>query len=92
MRFGGVAWAQPRGIRAVEVRIDDGPWLPAQLGGSYCNDAWRLWSFDWQANQPGSHRIAVRATDNTGAVQTADEADVIPDGASGWHTVSYSVA
>ncbi|BBZ28134.1 oxidoreductase [Mycolicibacterium madagascariense] len=92
VRFGGVAWAQPRGIRAVEVRIDDGPWLPAQLGGSFSNDAWRLWSFDWQAVQPGQHRITVRATDNTGAVQTADEADVMPDGATGYHTVSFSVA
>jgi hypothetical protein len=50
-----------------------------------------LWSFNWQATQPGSHTIAVRATDNTGAVQTSDEADPVPDGASGWHTVSFAV-
>ena len=30
--FGGVAWAQNRGVRAVEVRIDDGDWQPADLG------------------------------------------------------------
>jgi DMSO/TMAO reductase YedYZ molybdopterin-dependent catalytic subunit len=92
VRFGGVAWAQTRGVRAVEVRIDDGPWQPTQLGASYTNDAWRLWSFDWQADQSGRHQIAVRATDETGAVQTAEEADVIPDGASGWHSVSFAVA
>ena len=40
--FGGVAWAQNRGVKAVEVRIDDGPWQQAQLGASYSNDAWRL--------------------------------------------------
>jgi hypothetical protein len=89
--FGGVAWAQQRGIKAVEVRIDDGPWQPAQLGASYSNDTWRLWSFTWQADATGPHSITVRATDGTGAVQTADQADVIPDGATGWHTVSFNV-
>ncbi len=91
VRFGGVAWAQPRGVRAVEVRIDEGPWQPATLGAAYSDDTWRLWSFDWQADRPGPHLIAVRATDNTGYVQTGDRADVIPDGATGWHTVSFSV-
>ncbi len=89
--FGGVAWAQNRGVRAVEVRIDDGDWQPAQLGASYSNDTWRLWSFGWQAAEPGLHTITVRATDNTGAVQTSEQADPVPDGATGWHTVSFAV-
>jgi DMSO/TMAO reductase YedYZ molybdopterin-dependent catalytic subunit len=89
--FGGVAWAQNRGVRAVEVRIDDGDWQPADLGASYSNDTWRLWSFGWQATEPGLHTIAVRATDNTGAVQTSEPADVLPDGATGLHTVSFAV-
>jgi hypothetical protein len=33
----------------------------------------------------------VRATDNTGAVQTSELADVLPDGGTGWHTVSFAV-
>ena len=85
--FGGVAWAQNRGVKAVEVRIDDGPWQQAQLGASYSNDAWRLWSFPWQAEASGPHTISVRATDNTGAVQTEQWADPVPDGATGWHSV-----
>jgi DMSO/TMAO reductase YedYZ molybdopterin-dependent catalytic subunit len=89
--FGGVAWAQNRGVRAVEVRVDEGDWKPADLGASYSNDTWRLWSFQWQASQPGSHTVTVRATDNTGAVQTSVAADPVPDGASGWHTVSFAV-
>lgn len=93
--FGGVAWAQHRGVRGVEVRIDppngQGIWQPAVLGASYSNDTWRLWSFPWQAKTSGDHTITVRATDNTGAVQTADVADVVPDGATGWHQVSFSV-
>jgi DMSO/TMAO reductase YedYZ molybdopterin-dependent catalytic subunit len=89
--FGGVAWAQNRGVRAVEVRIDDGPWQPADLGAAYSNDTWRLWSHRWTATS-GSHTISVRATDNTGAVQTSEETGVVPDGATGWHTVVFSVS
>ncbi|WP_254849145.1 molybdopterin-dependent oxidoreductase [Mycobacterium sp. GA-1841] len=90
--FGGVAWAQNRGVRAVEVRIDDGPWLPAQLGAAYSAQTWRLWSLPWQASDPGDHAITVRATDNTGAVQTAEQAAPVPDGATGWHSVTFTVA
>ncbi|MDP7701607.1 molybdopterin-dependent oxidoreductase [Mycobacterium sp. TY815] len=89
--FGGVAWAQNRGVRAVEVRIGEGEWQPAELGASYSNQTWRLWSFPWQAKGPGKQTITVRAIDNTGAVQTEQRADPVPDGATGWHTVSFSV-
>ena len=89
--FGGVAWAQNRGVKAVEVRIDDGAWQPAQLGASFSNNTWRLWSFPWEATASGSHTITVRATDNTGAVQTSDQAPPAPDGATGWHSVSFDV-
>ena len=89
--FGGVAWAQNRGVRAVEVSIDDGDWQPATLGEDYSNQTWRLWSFEWKADDPGAHEIRVRATDGTGAVQTSERADVLPDGATGWHTVSFAV-
>jgi DMSO/TMAO reductase YedYZ molybdopterin-dependent catalytic subunit len=89
--FGGVAWAQNRGVRAVEVRIGDGQWQPAELGASYSNDTWRLWSFPWLAKTPGKQTITVRAIDNTGAVQTEQRADPVPDGATGWHSVSFSV-
>lgn len=87
---GGVAWAQHRGIKAVEVRIDDGPWQTAQLGAAYSNDTWRLWTFDWQAT-PGSHVITARATDNSGAVQKEEQAPPVPDGATGWPSVSVVV-
>ncbi|WP_068181755.1 molybdopterin-dependent oxidoreductase [Mycobacterium sp. UM_CSW] len=89
--FGGVAWAQNRGVRAVEVLIDDGVWQAAEQGASYSNDTWRLWRFPWQAKSPGKHTISVRATDNTGATQTADRVGSVPDGATGWHTVDFTV-
>ncbi|OBK15323.1 molybdopterin-dependent oxidoreductase [Mycobacterium asiaticum] len=89
--FGGVAWAQNRGVRAVEVRIGDGRWQPAELGASYSNETWRLWSIPWEAKTPGREMITVRAIDNTGAVQTEDRAAPVPDGATGWHTVNFTV-
>ncbi|MEI7714467.1 MAG: molybdopterin-dependent oxidoreductase, partial [Mycobacterium sp.] len=88
--IGGVAWAQHRGIKGVEVRVDDGPWQSARLGAAYSNDTWRLWTFDWQA-APGRHRLTARATDNTGAAQTGDVHDPAPDGATGWPSISVDV-
>lgn len=84
--IGGVAWAIHRGIDQVEVRIDDEPWQKATLGTIPNNDTWRQWVIDWDAT-PGSHTIAARATDSTGALQTEDRANPIPDGASGWHSI-----
>jgi len=87
----GVAWAQHRGIRRVQVRVDDGPWHDARLADSVSNDTWRQWVWEWDA-RPGNHMLTVRATDGTGAVQTRVSAEPVPDGASGWDEVSVHVA
>lgn len=89
--FGGVAWAQNRGVRNVEVQIDDGPWEQASLGDSYSGDTWRLWSFPWEARETGFHKITVRATDNDGYTQTSERVDPVPDGATGWHSITFAV-
>ncbi|MFD0718439.1 molybdopterin-dependent oxidoreductase [Streptomyces globosus] len=86
----GVAWAQHRGISRVQVRVDGGPWQEARLAASGGVDAWRLWSWPWEAS-PGRHTLRVRAVDGTGAVQTAARAPVLPDGATGLHTVAVDV-
>ncbi|MFI6260823.1 molybdopterin-dependent oxidoreductase [Micromonospora sp. NPDC051006] len=86
----GVAWAQQRGIRRVEVRVDDGPWQDAALAPTVSVDTWVQWSWGWDAT-PGEHRLQVRATDATGETQTAREQGVAPDGATGWHTVTVTV-
>ena len=79
----GVAWAQHRGIRSVEVRVDRGPWQPATLAAEYSIDTWRQWRWNWDAT-PGYHTLVVRATDATGTLQTEQVVTPIPDGASGW--------
>ncbi|MEU3323432.1 molybdopterin-dependent oxidoreductase [Streptomyces sp. NPDC006785] len=86
----GVAWAQHRGIEKVEIRVDDGPWKPAQLAEQATVDTWRQWTYPWQAT-PGSHTLTVRATDGTGETQTEKRTKTIPDGASGWHSVVVTV-
>jgi DMSO/TMAO reductase YedYZ molybdopterin-dependent catalytic subunit len=87
----GVAWAQTRGIEAVEIRVDDGDFQPAELADALGEDTWRQWRFDWDAT-PGRHDITVRAVDGTGDTQTEDRSGVVPDGATGWMTLVVSVA
>jgi len=86
----GVAWAQHRGIERVEVRVDDGGWEDAELGASDTVDTWRQWVYRWDA-VPGSHALAVRATDGAGQTQTAGLAAPFPDGATGHHTILVEV-
>lgn len=85
----GVAWAPNIGIRTVEVQVDDGPWMEAELGESLGINAWRQWRLRWTPDG-GDHRIQVRATDETGTTQTEVRTAVAPDGASGWHAVQVS--
>jgi DMSO/TMAO reductase YedYZ molybdopterin-dependent catalytic subunit len=87
----GIAWAQTKGIARVEVRVDGGAWQDAQLTTEVTKNSWRMWRV-FVDLKPGNHRVESRATDDTGYTQTQTLADPIPDGASGWHSVSFSVA
>ena len=87
----GVAWAPTRGISAVEVSVDGRPWQEAALSVPLSDDTWRQWVLQWDA-APGRHEIRARATDGSGAVQTAEEVAPRPDGASGYHTIAVTVA
>ena len=87
----GVAWAQHRGISRVEVSVDDGAWVSADLGTQDTTDTWRQWVYRWNATS-GQHTVQVRATDNTGQTQTADLAPPAPNGATGYHTIEVDVA
>lgn len=86
----GVAWAPDRGVSRVEVSVDRGAWLACTLSAAISKATWVQWQVPWTAT-PGVHSIEVRATDGTGAVQTADVAPPAPDGARGHHTINVSV-
>jgi DMSO/TMAO reductase YedYZ molybdopterin-dependent catalytic subunit len=86
----GVAWAPHKGIAAVEVSADNGPWRRATLAAADGIDTWRQWRWDWDA-APGLHQLRVRATDQTGATQTSQRAGPVPNGASGWDSTVVTV-
>src|SRR5258707_3783202 len=89
-RVAGVAWAQHKGIDAVEVRADRGPWQQARLAAVPGIDTWRQWAWDWHAT-PGQHRLEARATDRTGYTQTPVQAPPEPNGATGYPNVPVTV-
>jgi DMSO/TMAO reductase YedYZ molybdopterin-dependent catalytic subunit len=73
-RIVGAAWGAP--IGGVEVRVDDGPWVPATLDRTPGEDApfaWTLWALEWGAPAPGEHAVTARATDTAGRVQPAPD-------------------
>jgi DMSO/TMAO reductase YedYZ molybdopterin-dependent catalytic subunit len=86
----GVAWAQHKGIDAVEVRVDSGPWQQARLAAVPGIDTWRQWVWEWDATR-GNHTLVARATDATGYTQTALQAPPEPNGATGYPTVAVTV-
>jgi DMSO/TMAO reductase YedYZ molybdopterin-dependent catalytic subunit len=75
----GRAFAGDLAIAAVEYRIDDGPWWPAELSCTDIPGAWARWQFAWTP-EPGDHVLRVRATDERGGTQ--------PD-ASDWNELGY---
>jgi DMSO/TMAO reductase YedYZ molybdopterin-dependent catalytic subunit len=87
----GVAWAQRKGIEAVEARVDRGPWHEATLAAVPGIDTWRQWVWEWDAT-PGTHLIEARATDKTGYTQTSAIAEVAPNGATGYPSAQVTVS
>jgi len=91
VRIGGQAWAQHTGVASVEYRIDGNAWEQAELGGVPNDDTWAQWAATVDL-EPGEHTVTVRATDESGYTQTSALADVVPDGATGWHTIDVTAS
>ena len=87
----GVAWAPTLGIDKVEVQLDGGSWLEAELSAPLSDDAWVQWKVDLDLSE-GDHELAVRATDGTGFTQSPIPVPPAPDGAEGWHTIRFSAS
>ena len=77
----GIAFAGDRGISKVEVSTDGGnTWMPASVQDPLSDYTWVFWTADWNPPAAGRYSIAVRATDGTGAVQTAAMTPPFPAG------------
>lgn len=86
----GSAWAVHRGVSGVDVRLDGGEWVHAQLGGVPSPDTWRKWVVELDV-EPGEYTIEARTIDAFGTVETDEVADVAPDGASGYDRMRLTV-
>ena len=70
----GRAWSGRGEITKVDVSVDGGQsWRPAALGEHLSEYAWRPWSFQWDATEPGDYELCVRAGDAAGNVQPATQ-------------------
>src|SRR5690606_30489754 len=82
--IGGIAYAGDRGISHVEVQMDDGEWMQAELREPLSDTTWVVWRVDWPF-EAGAHTLRVRCVDGDGEPQIERPADVIPSGATGIH-------
>ncbi|QBX54815.1 oxidoreductase [Nocardioides seonyuensis] len=87
--FGGVAWHQHTGIDGVEVSLDGRSWERAELAEVPSVDTWVQWALTLDV-PAGDHGVRVRAIGADGETQTGVRQDVVPDGATGWHTVEFT--
>ena len=83
---GGIAWAGDRGISRVEVQVDEGEWVEAELRSPPLSPlSWIQWRYQWPF-EAGEHTFAVRAYDGDGQLQVVEKRPSRPDGATGIHT------
>jgi len=88
----GIAFAGDRGVSRVEVSIDGGrSWLPAQVKPALSPYTWVLWTREWSP-PPGSYTLQVRAADGSGEFQSGIEHGPLPNGTTGYHTVSVLIS
>jgi DMSO/TMAO reductase YedYZ molybdopterin-dependent catalytic subunit len=72
IRLTGAAWGDGTPLKAVEIKIDDGPWMASTIDRSRREKyTWRFFTFDWKNPPPGEHKVVSRAIDTEGRVQPA---------------------
>ena len=60
-------------LKAVDVRIDAGPWQPAVPDPRTTSQySWKLFTYEWKGATPGEHTLVSRVTDAAGNVQPTE--------------------
>ena len=86
-KLGGIAYAGARGIKSVELKVNDKEWVPAELIRQLSLLTWVLWVAELEI-LPEESTITVRAIDGDGNMQTEESSAPHPDGASGYHSIT----
>ncbi len=87
----GVANAGDRGIKRVELTVDEVSWLPVELeplDDALGTNTWRRWRAELRAPGERGFSIRARAIDGLGQVQDAEVRPPLPSGATGLHAVA----
>jgi len=85
VRLTGAAWGDGTPLKAVEIKIDDGPWMASTIDHSRRDKyTWRFFTFDWKNPPPGEHQVVSRAIDAEGRVQPAATDSAITLKKTGW--------
>jgi DMSO/TMAO reductase YedYZ molybdopterin-dependent catalytic subunit len=88
----GVAFSGNLGISEVDVSTDGGQtWQRATLKQPLSALTWVLWELTWQPGS-GNYVVVTRAIDLEGNVQSPIEAPPLPDGSSGYHTITVTAS
>ena len=88
----GVAFAGARGIKAVELSLDEGKsWQAATLEAAPGPLAWVRWVARWTPSGPGTRTLWARATDGKGDTQTPVQRQPYPSGSTGYDTIALNV-
>ena len=81
----GRAWSGFGPVERVEFSPDGGrTWDDTELGEQIGDYAWRGWSYEWDAREPGEYELCVRATDAAGNRQPANSDEA-------WNLGGYGV-
>ena len=89
----GVAFSGNKGISEVDVSTDSAQtWRRATLKRPLSGLTWVLWELAWQPPQAGTYTVTARAIDLEGNVQDPTEEPPLPNGSSGYHSITVSVS
>jgi len=89
----GVAFSGNKGISEVDVSTDSAQsWQRATLKQPLSGLTWVLWELAWQPPQAGTYIVTARAIDLDGNVQDPTEEPPLPNGSSGYHSITVNVS